>query len=47
MLRLEVSESSGDTGEPNINDTSDNNEVPEDADQADENVVIIQKLPKH
>ena len=42
-----MSESGGYTGEPNINDTSDNNEVPEDADQADENVVIIQKLPKH
>ena len=42
-----MSESSGDTGEPNINDTSDNNEVPEDADQADEDVVIKQELPKH
>ena len=42
-----MSESGGNTGEPNINDTGNGNEVPEDADQADENVGIIQKLPKH
>ena len=40
MLRLEVSESGGNTGEPNINDTGNGNEVPEDADQANEDVVI-------
>ena len=30
-----MSESGGDTGEANVDDTSDDNEVPEDADQAD------------
>ena len=44
VLRLEVSESSGDTGEANVDDTSYDNEVSEDADQADQDVVISQKI---
>ena len=39
-----MSESSGDTGEANVDDTSYDNEVSEDADQADQDVVICQEI---
>ncbi len=47
MLRLEVSESSGDTGQCNVDDTSNYIEMSEDSDQAEQDVVINKELPEH
>ena len=47
MLRLEVSESSGDTGQGNVDDASNYIEMSEDSDQAEQDVVINKELPEH
>ena len=46
VLRLKVPESGGDTREPDVDETGDNSEVPQAADQAQQDVVSYKELPE-